>query len=156
MDAIGHVSSPRTEPIDDDWDAIISTITLDPARFTADALVGLDAYSHVEVVFQFDRVEPEKVQCGARRPRNNPDWPEVGIFAQRAKNRPNRIGTCVCRVLGVTGLTLTVRGLDAIDGTPVLDLKPYMVEFGARGAVRQPPWSHELMAGYWANDGGPA
>jgi tRNA-Thr(GGU) m(6)t(6)A37 methyltransferase TsaA len=153
IEAIGHVSSPRTEPIDDDWDAIVSTIALDEARFTDDALLGLDAYSHVEVVFQFDRVEPANVLFGARHPRNNPDWPQVGIFAQRAKNRPNRIGTCVCRVLEVRGRTLTVRGLDAIDGTPVLDLKPYMVEFGARGPVRQPSWSHELMARYWDGTG---
>jgi tRNA (Thr-GGU) A37 N-methylase len=46
-------------------------------------------------------------------------------------------------------MTLSVEGLDAIDGTPVVDLKPYLTEFGPRGAVRQPPWSHELMAGYW-------
>jgi len=55
----------------------------------------------------------------------------------------------VCRLLAVNGLTLTVQALDAIDGTPVLDLKPYMTEFGPRGQVRQPAWSHELMAGYW-------
>jgi tRNA (Thr-GGU) A37 N-methylase len=55
----------------------------------------------------------------------------------------------VCRLLGVDGLSLNVVGLDAIDGTPVLDVKPYMEEFGPRGEVRQPVWSHELMAGYW-------
>ncbi len=70
-------------------------------------------------------------------------------FAQRAKGRPNRLGVSVCRLLGVNELTLTVQALDAIDGTPVFDLKPYMAEFGPRGEVRQPAWSHELMAGYW-------
>ena len=154
MDPIGLVSSSRTEPLDDDWDAVTASITLDASRFGPDALQGLDAFSHVDVVFLFDRVAPDDVQSGARRPRGNPDWPEVGIFAQRAKMRPNRIGVCTCRLLGVDGLTVTVQGLDAIDGSPVLDLKPYMLEFAARGEVRQPAWSHELMAGYWSAAGG--
>ena len=147
--AIGRVSSARIEPLDDDWDAVPASITLDGDRFAPEALVGLDAFSHVEVVYLFDRVDPAKVQTAARRPRGNPDWPLVGIFAQRGKARPNRIGVTVCRLRGVDGLTLTVEGLDAIDGTPVLDLKPWMAEFGPRGEVRQPAWSTELMAGYW-------
>ncbi len=53
------------------------------------------------------------------------------------------------RLLAVNALTVTVQALDAIDGTPVLDLKPYMTEFGPRGEVRQPAWSHQLMAAYW-------
>lgn len=149
MQAIGQVSSPRTEPLDDDWDSITSTITLDGSRFTEDAVRGLDAFSHVEVVYVFDRVDPQNVQTAARHPRGNEDWPKVGIFAQRAKGRPNRIGVTVCRLLGVDGLTLSVRSLDAIDGTPVIDVKPYMVEFAPRGEVRQPAWSSELMAEYW-------
>jgi PhnB protein len=116
---IGTVASPRTEAIDDDWDAIDATITLDPARFTAEALRGLDEFSHVEVVYLLDRVDPGRVTTLARRPRDNPDWPEVGIFAQRAKGRPNRIAVSVARLLAVDGLRLTVRSLDAIDGTPV-------------------------------------
>jgi tRNA (Thr-GGU) A37 N-methylase len=63
--------------------------------------------------------------------------------------RPNRIGITVCRLLEVAGVTLTVEALDAIDGTPVLDVKPYMAEFGPRGEVHQPGWSHELMTTYW-------
>ena len=60
-----------------------------------------------------------------------------------------RIGVGTCELLGVVGLELTVRGLDAIDGTPVLDIKPYMAEFAPRGPVRQPAWSNQLMSGYW-------
>ncbi len=82
-------------------------------------------------------------------PRGNPEWPAVGIFAQRAKNRPNRLGVSTCELVGVDGCTLDVRGLDAIDGTPVLDVKPYLAEFGPRSPVHQPVWSHELMAGYF-------
>jgi tRNA (adenine37-N6)-methyltransferase len=146
---IGTVRSPRAEPLDDDWGEVSSTIVLDEQRFGADSLRGLDAFSHVEVVYLFHRVEPASFETRARRPRGNPDWPEVGIFAQRAKRRPNRIGVSTCALVGIEGLTLTVRGLDAIDGTPVLDLKPYMAEFAPRGPVRQPAWSRALMAGYW-------
>jgi tRNA-Thr(GGU) m(6)t(6)A37 methyltransferase TsaA len=152
LEPIGTVSSPRTEPLDDDWDGVTSTITLDD-RFGPEALAGLGEFSHVEVVFVFDRVPPEKIQTASRHPRGNPDWPRVGIFAQRGSGRPNRIGVTVCRLLAVDGRTVTVQALDAIDGTPVLDLKPYLAEFAPRGEVRQPAWSHELMASYWERDG---
>ena len=146
---IGFVVSSRHEVRDDDWDAETATIELDEHAFTADALAGLDTFSHVEVLYHFDRVPLEKIETGARHPRGNPDLPLVGIFAQRGKNRPNRLGLTVARVLGVDGFTLRVAGLDAVDGTPVLDLKPYMVEFGPRGPVRQPGWATDLMRDYW-------
>ena len=148
---VGLVNSARTEPLDDDWDAVAAKISLDPQQFTAEAVLGLRDFSHIEVVYLFDRVAPDSVQTGARHPRGNRAWPRVGIFAQRAKGRPNRLGVSVCELLAVDELTLTVRGLDAIDGTPVLDVKPYMAEFAPRGSVRQPAWSHELMAGYWSS-----
>jgi tRNA-Thr(GGU) m(6)t(6)A37 methyltransferase TsaA len=149
VQSIGLVHSPRTEAIDDDWGEIVSRVELDGAQFTEDSLRGLAEFSHVEIVYVFDRVDPGSFELGARRPRNNPDWPEVGVFAQRNKRRPNRIGIGTCELLGVDGLELTVQGLDAIDGTPVLDIKPYTAEFAPRGSVRQPAWSHELMDGYW-------
>ena len=146
--AVGTVSSSRTEAIDDEWDAVTATITLHPP-FDERSVAGLAEFSHVEVVFLFDRVDPSSVCEHARRPRGNPDWPEVGIFAQRGKDRPNRLGLCTCELVAVDGASIVVRGLDAIDGTPVLDVKPYMLEFGPRDDVRQPVWSHELMRGYW-------
>jgi tRNA-Thr(GGU) m(6)t(6)A37 methyltransferase TsaA len=153
VEPIGNVSSPRTRPLDDDWDTITATIALDPDRFTPEALRGLDSFSHVEVVYLFDRVDPASIETSSRHPRGNKGWPRVGVFAQRAKTRPNRIGVSVCELLGVEELTVTVHALDAIDGTPVLDLKPYMREFAPRGEIRQPQWSHELMAGYWSVPG---
>ncbi len=111
-------------------------------------MAGLSAFSHLVVVFQFHLVDPADVQSGARRPRGNPDWPEVGMFAQRAKMRPNRLGVSTCRLLAVEGLDLRVQGLDAIDGSPVLDVKPYMREFEPAGAdVRQPTLVHRADAG---------
>ena len=94
----------------------------------------------------------QKADDGARHPRNRQDWPLVGIFAQRGKNRPNRLGLTTGRIVAVDGLSVEVEGLDAIDGTPVLDIKPVMAEFLPRGAVRQPGWSRELMADYWTKD----
>jgi tRNA-Thr(GGU) m(6)t(6)A37 methyltransferase TsaA len=154
IEPIGRVESSRTQAIDDDWDAVTAKITLDGEQFSADAVTGLGEFSHVEIVFVFDAVDPDNVERGARHPRGNTDWPQVGIFAQRAKMRPNRIGVTVCALIGIDGLTLTVQGLDAIDGTPVLDIKPYMAEFGPRGDVRQPAWSSELMASYWTRPEG--
>lgn len=147
---VGFVAGGRDEVRDDDWAAERAVIALDATRFTPAAVAGLDAFSHLEVVYLFDRVDPDGVETGARHPRGNPDWPRVGIFAQRAKDRPNRLGVSRCRLERVEGLDLHIAGLDAVHGTPVLDIKPYMSEFGPRGGpVHQPAWSRELMAGYW-------
>ncbi|HUS41476.1 MAG TPA: SAM-dependent methyltransferase [Ilumatobacteraceae bacterium] len=146
---IGHVASARVGRIDDDWGDVESVIRLDGDRFRPDSVAGLDEFSHVEVIFVFDRFDEEQVATGARHPRGNEAWPMVGIFAQRASSRPNRLGLTTCELLGVDDLDIRVRGLDAIDGTPVLDIKPHMREFDPRGPVMQPTWSSELMAGYW-------
>ena len=145
---IARVASPRSEAIDDDWGAIVSTITL-ADDLPAQALAGLDHFSHLDVIFVFDRVDPDAVTTGARVPRGDPRWPAVGLFGQRARNRPNRLGTTTCEIVAVNGRTITVRGLDAIDGTPVVDLKPYFAEFAPRSTVTQAAWSHELMADYF-------
>jgi tRNA-Thr(GGU) m(6)t(6)A37 methyltransferase TsaA len=146
---VGYVTSSRTERLDDDWGRVESVIGLDDERFTAEALAGLEGFSHVEVIFLFDGLDETEVAVGARHPRGNEAWPMVGIFAQRASSRPNRLGLTTCEVLAVDGLEIRVRGLDAIDGTPVLDIKPHMREFGPRGPVTQPAWSSQLMEGYW-------
>lgn len=146
---IGVVRSPIVEPLDDVWGGVESRIELDASRFSRESLAGLEAFSHVEILFYLDRFPDSEIIQGARHPRGRPDWPEAGIFAQRAKRRPNRIGATTCRLLAVEQLSITVEGLDAIDGTPVLDIKPYIREFGPKGTVRQPDWATELMAGYW-------
>jgi tRNA-Thr(GGU) m(6)t(6)A37 methyltransferase TsaA len=149
VEPIGVVWASRSASIDDDWDAVESSIELDADALDADATLGLEDFSHIEVVYLFHLADEAKACRGARHPRGNAAWPLTGILAQRAKDRPNRIGVTVCRLLDVDGRTLTVRGLDAIDGTPVLDVKPYLSGFAPRGGVREPPWSLELMAGYW-------
>jgi tRNA (Thr-GGU) A37 N-methylase len=146
---IGFVRGGRSEAIDDAWDSVEATIELDAGQFAPDATASLGEFSHIEVVFHFNQVPDDEISKGARRARGRRDWPLVGIFAQRGKGRPNRIGVTVCALLGVEGLSLRVRGLDAIDGTPVLDIKPVMSGFLPRGMVREPGWARELMAGYW-------
>jgi tRNA-Thr(GGU) m(6)t(6)A37 methyltransferase TsaA len=149
---IGVVRSPRADVRDDDWGGLEASIELD-ARFEPDALDGIEQFSHAEILFFFDRVDPVKIVAGARHPRNNREWPAVGIFAQRGKARPNRIGSTVVRILRREGRFLYVAELDAVDGTPVLDIKPVMREFLPREEVRQPAWSSELMERYWRRDG---
>lgn len=148
MQAVGFVEAKRFEASDDFWGGQVACIVLSEP-FAAEALQGLADFSHVEVLFLFHEVEPWKVVTGARHPRDNPAWPAVGIFAQRGKSRPNRIGSTICRIVAVEGTRLLVAELDAIDGTPVLDLKPVMAEFLPREPVRQPAWSRELMRDYW-------
>ena len=149
LEPIAYVIGGREKPTDDDWARERAVIQLDETRFTAEAIEGLDSFSHIEVVFHFNKVPEDKVQYGARHPRGNTGWPKLGIFAQRGKNRPNRIGVTVCQLLKHEGTRLEVAGLDAIDGTPVLDIKPFMRDFAPRGEIREPFWVGELMAGYW-------
>jgi tRNA (adenine37-N6)-methyltransferase len=148
LEPVGYVAGSRVLAEDDYWGGSESRIRLVPA-YGAEALSGLAEFSHVEVLYLFHQADPARAVTGARHPRNDPRWPSVGIFAQRARNRPNRLGSTVCRLLDVTGTELRVAELDAIDGTPVIDIKPVMQEFLPRGPLRQPAWSHELMSAYW-------
>ena len=146
--SVATVVGGRAEVLDDNWGNVTSIIRVHES-IPAESLAGLEDFSHIEVVFRFDRVREDKIEVGARHPRGRPDWPLVGIFAQRGKNRPNRIGVSRAELLCVEGRDVHVRGLDAIDGTPVLDIKPVMREFEPRGAVRQPAWATELMRDYY-------
>jgi tRNA (Thr-GGU) A37 N-methylase len=149
IEPIGRVVGGRDDPTDDNWGAVEATIVLDGTLLDAEATLCLEDFSHLEVVYLFHLVGDADVTRGARRPRGNADWPRVGILAQRGKGRPNRIGVSRCELVEVDGFKLRVRGLDALDGSPVLDVKPFMVEFAPRGPVFQPEWASELMRHYW-------
>ena len=149
LEPIGRVASGRTDLDDDtDWERVPTRIEL-AAAFDPEALAGLEEFSHAEVLFHLDRIPAEKVERTSRHPRGNPAWPRVGIFAQRGAARPNRLAATIVRIVRREGRTLVVEGLDAVDGTPVLDIKPVMREFLPRGEVRQPDWATEVMRGYW-------
>ncbi|WP_184830234.1 TrmO family methyltransferase domain-containing protein [Jiangella mangrovi] len=150
---VAHVVGGRAEPTDDYWGGTRSIIRVDGERFTPDAVKGLDDFSHLEVVFRFHLTDPADLNTGARRPRDNPDWPEVGIFGHRNMRRLNWLGVSRCRLIYIDGLDLHVEDLDAVDGTPVLDVKPWFAVMGPRGDVREPTWPSTMLADYYAMPG---
>ena len=100
------------------------------------------------ILFYLSQAEFDKERHLQRKPRNRADMPLTGIFSQRAKNRPNRIGMTAVEIVSVSDGTLVVRGLDAIDGTPVLDIKPYYPQYDRRDAA-VPEWVNRLMKDYF-------
>jgi len=150
---IGRVRSSVTASKEDYWGNIVSVIEFEKGQLESGALKGLEEFSHVEVLFHLSYVPESAIERGGRHPRNNPNWPEVGILAQRAKSRPNRIAATICQVIEVNQTSLTIRGLDAFDGSPVLDIKPVFSEFlPDKSQIKQPEWSHEMMEHYFQSD----
>lgn len=147
LQPIAIVKNSRTSPIDDDWESIISEIELAP-HVPAEALNKISDFSHLEIIYYLDAVKKEDIVFSGR-PRGNPNYPLVGIFGQRKKDRPNQIGLCTVQLLEHTGRTLRVKYLDAIDGTPVVDIKPVFKEFLPKGEIMQPAWADDLMKNYW-------
>lgn len=150
MNPIGKVTKGRKEPTDDYWGDSAAVIELDRAQFDETAVLGLDTFSHIEVIFQFHLAKESEVTTGASHPRGNPKWPLTGIFAQRKKDRPNHIGVSICELQKLEGLKLHVLGLDAIEGTPILDIKPVIKGFlPDKKSIREPKWAEELMCAYF-------
>ena len=127
---------------DTPWQEIESDIEIDaPWR---DALDGLAAFSHIWVVTYLDRLPtPASLRVQPKKPE---DSPRIGIFATRAPQRPNPIGICAVELLQMRSNILRVRGLDALDGTPVLDLKPYLARRDAIENTRVGAWAKEFGA----------
>lgn len=143
---VGVVRSPRSAG-EGSWGGTVSRIELYEEVFEPSATDGLDEFSHIEVIYSFHEIT--EVCRESLHPRGNTSWPRIGILAQRHPERPNHLGLSVCELLHVDGLKLTVRELDAFDGSPVLDIKPYRQAFAPRGEVREPRWSRELMMDYY-------
>ncbi|MEV6411584.1 SAM-dependent methyltransferase [Kribbella sp. NPDC051718] len=150
LQPVAHVVGGRVEPTDDYWGGTKAIIRIDDPRLDAESTKGLEEFSHLEVVFHFHLTDQSDLPLHARSARNNPDWPVAGIFAHRNMRRPNWLGVSRCRLLEVDGLDLHVEDLDAVDGTPVLDIKPWFADFGPRGPIRQPSWPSEMLAEYFA------
>lgn len=144
---VGYVRAPITEPVDEGWGEVESVIELAPAYHGATR--GLEEFSHALIVTYLHCAHYEAERHLLRRPRGRADMPELGIFAQRAKDRPNPIGITAVRIVSVNAESLVVRGLDAIDGTPVLDIKPYNPAFDRVDNARIPEWMERLMHGYF-------
>ncbi|MFI7249341.1 SAM-dependent methyltransferase [Micromonospora chalcea] len=145
---IGTVRNDRTDiQHSDNWGAVRSTIVVDE-RFGEACLQGLEEFSHVEVVFVFDRFPDGGDHSEPRPYRGRAALPPMGVFAGRGPRRPNRIGVTCCRIESVHGRELTVVGLDAVSGTPIIDLKPVLKEF-VPANIRQPDWVSGMMSDYF-------
>ena len=148
LQPIGFVKNNRHEIADDNWGEILSEIELS-LSISIVSLDGIDAFSHLAVIFYMDRVQNEKAIASSRHPRNMNTLPKIGTYAQRNKNRPNKLGLSNVELIQRRGRTLQVKYLDAINGTPVLDIKPIMQEFQPKGVISQPDWTRSIMNKYW-------
>lgn len=147
LEIIARVRNGRASADDAGWGQVESRIELEPA-FAA-GLEGLDQFSHVLVVF-YMHLDPDREPLTLlRRPRGRHDMPLLGVFAQRGRMRPNPIGITTAEIVRLEPGVVVVRGLDAVDGTPVLDLKPHAPVFDRRDPVRVPQWLDRLMQGYF-------
>lgn len=148
INSIATIYNNRKEITDDFWGDIVSEIRLNES-IDAEAIKGLEEFSHIEVIYFFHKAVDAPIIMKSEHPRENINWPKVGIFAQRKKNRPNFIGSTICEIVKCEHKSIFVKMLDAIDGTPVIDIKPIMKEFLALKEIKQPFWSTQLMKNYW-------
>jgi tRNA (adenine37-N6)-methyltransferase len=144
---IGVVRNSVSEAVDDHWGKVISEIHIDDEL--ARGLKGLEDWSHVVVIYYMHSAQFDPAKHLVRRPQEREDMPELGIFAQRARHRPNKIGITAVKVMGIEGSIIRVKGLDAIDGTPVLDIKPYAPVYDGASSPAVPAWFVRLMQGYF-------
>ena len=147
LEPVATVKNNRTAATDDFWGNVVSEIVL-LDHIPTEAFDNIELFSHLEVIYYFDRVDKTKIVY-AGRPRGNPDYPVMGIFSQRKKDRPNQLGLCTVELIKHSGRTIKVKNLDAIDGTPVLDIKPVFREFEAGTEIKQASWVNDLMKNYW-------
>lgn len=146
MRPVGYVENSVTEKKDTFWGEDVSVIRLKEEY--QGGLLGLEAFSHALILCCLDQAAYIPQKHLRRHPRGREDLPLVGIFAQRVKDRPNRIGVTAVEILSVDADRIAVRGLDAIHGTPVLDIKPYFPAFDKRDA-QVPGWVDQLMEDYF-------
>jgi tRNA (adenine37-N6)-methyltransferase len=147
IEPVAIAENCRREITDDYWGDVVTEIKLLP-HIPEETLNGIESFSHLEIIFLFDKVKPEAVVFHGH-PRGNKNGPDTGIFAQRKKDRPNRLGLTIVELIKKSGRSLFVRYFDGIDGTPVLDIKPVLKEFLPEGEIKQAFWASELMNEYW-------
>ncbi|MER5440798.1 SAM-dependent methyltransferase [Streptomyces sp. NPDC002790] len=148
VETIAKVVGGHTH-VQDDYQAGVQSVIRLNETYPLETLQGIGEFSHLTVTWRFHLAQPEDVQLHARSPRGNAQWPQTGTFVHRNHRRPNQLAVSYPRLLGVEGRDLLVTDLDAVDGTPVLDLAPYFQEMGPRGPIRQPAWPGEMLTAYW-------
>ncbi|MCX4681448.1 TrmO family methyltransferase [Streptomyces sp. NBC_01433] len=147
---IATVVGGHTGRLDDYKGGVVSIIRLS-SDFPPETLQGIDEFSHLQVIWHFHEGSATDVALHARSPRDNPAWPATGTFVHHNHRRPARIATSYPRLLRVDGLDLHVEGLDADDGTPIIDLVAVFTQFLPRGLVTQPTWPDEMLKDYWTD-----
>ena len=147
LEQIGVVNNSVEHKKDKSWGENISEIILDESL--SDGLDGLLDFSHAIIIYYLDKAKFIKEKHLRRRPQNREDMPLVGIFSQRGKDRPNHIGITAVQVVSVDNNILKVKGLDAINGTPVLDIKPYYPMYDCKENAIVPEWVMRLMEHYF-------
>lgn len=137
---IGRVQNPvkSTPKPEHDWQGVISEIVIAPHLVSG--LAGLERYSHIIVLYWAHQATNSADMALMVRYRGNPKLPIVGVFASRSLYRPNPIGQKIARLLEIQGNILRVEGLDALDGTPVLDIKPFIPGYDSPEGATSPQW----------------
>lgn len=148
LSPLGIVVNNRQALDDDGWGDVTSKLVFDPERFSEKSLKGLDEFSHIQVIGWMHQIPQETIEYNDRHPRDNADWPSVGIFAQRGSARPNQMAISTAEYIGHDGLAVEVKGLDLVHGTPILDLKPVMSGFQVDD-IKEPDWAKDIMKNYW-------
>jgi len=147
INSIGTIRNTIESKKDKGWGSDISQIIVD--KKYEKGLVGLSDFSHIIVVYYLDKANFDMDKHLVRRPQNREDMPMVGILSQRAKDRPNPIGITSVELVNVEGNIISVKGLDAIDNTPLIDIKPYYPMYDCKEGAIVPEWVNRLMESYF-------
>ena len=135
---IGRVINGIEYPSDVKWETITSEVVIAPQL--VEALDGIDGFSHIVIIFYLHQVDEDRRSRLQVHPENKEELPLVGVFATRSPSRPNPVGVTVVKLLGRQENVLKVLGLDAYDGTPVLDVKPYLRRGDLIEEATMPDW----------------
>ena len=139
LKAIGFVKSEVKQPVRQDWEKVVSEIVVDSSL--TEALDGLENFSHIIVVYWMHQLATSGAPPTKVHPRGRQELPLVGLFATRSPHRPNPVGVITVRLLERRDNILRVEGLDAIDGTPVIDIKPHLPGYDSVTNARVAPWT---------------
>ncbi len=137
LTAIGIVRNGIKQPPSQGWGEIISDIVVNSGL--TEAVDNLNEFSHIIVLYWMHQVATGQLPTKVH-PMGKQELPLVGLFASRSPNRPNPVGKATVRLLQRRGNILKVKGLDAIDGTPVIDIKPYIPGYDSVINAKVPPW----------------
>jgi tRNA-Thr(GGU) m(6)t(6)A37 methyltransferase TsaA len=135
---IGFIKNAVTATEKEDWPKITSEIIVN--QDLKEALTGIDEFSHIIVIYWMHGIPASERSVRKVHPKRNQNLPLTGVFATRSPARPNPIGIATVKLLEHRDNVLKVSGLDAINGTPVLDIKPHIPGSDSPTAVRTPGW----------------